>query len=350
MAHFKNIIVRMPNWIGDLVMATPVLADLKIHYPSSSITAMALESGATLLENSPYVDQVFAFSKPSEFERKKETRQLISRLQQGKYDLGLLLTNSFSSAWTFWRGRIEKRMGYQSDFRSFLLTSSLPKPKKKIHQVEVYKHLLSLLHIPFSQTLPEIFLTQEELDQAKETLKTLKIDQKKIIGIHPGASFGPAKCWLPPRYRALAESFVKSDDKAVLFFGDSQSSGLINQITEGLSKNTFNLAGKTSLRELAALISQCDLMISNDSGPMHMAAALKVPLLALFGSTNEITTGPYKHGTVIHKHVSCSPCYLRTCPIDFKCMKQITTDEVIHKAHQMLEFTKKKPLKILAPL
>ncbi len=121
----------------------------------------------------------------------------------------------------------------------------------------------------------------------------------------------------------------ESEDICVVYFGDQSSASLVKEICQGLPPRVINLAGLTSLRELAALIKLCNVLLTNDSGPMHIAAALGTPLVALFGSTNEVTTGPYKTGTVIHKHVACSPCYQRTCPIDFKCMKQIEANEVV---------------------
>ncbi|MFN0064670.1 MAG: glycosyltransferase family 9 protein, partial [Chlamydiales bacterium] len=145
----------------------------------------------------------------------------------------------------------------------------------------------------------------------------------------PTAAFGPAKCWLPERFREVAKRLTDNPENHVLFFGDKAGAAQVAAISEGISPHVHNLSNKTSLRELIALIASCDHFLTNDSGPMHLAAALAVPLLALFGSTNEISTGPYLHGKTLHKHVSCSPCYRRTCPIDFRCMKQISVEEVM---------------------
>lgn len=312
-------------------MASPILADVRARYPDTKITVMVLQSVAPLFLGNPYVDEIFSFSRPHRFNRRIEKRGLIDRIRQGKYDLGILLSNSFSSAWAFWRGQVKERLGFASDFRSFLLNykPSFPKNRASQHLVLTYKQLLSPLGIPPSETPLQLFITKEEKIAAQQLLGQHHIPSgKKIIGINPGAAYGSAKCWLPERFRAVTEKLLKDPDVYILYFGDQKSSELVHSICTPHLNRVINLAGKTTLRELMALIQQCHLLLTNDSGPMHLAAALKTPLLALFGSTNDTTTGPYQFGKVIHKHVSCSPCYKRVCPIDFRCMKQIEVDEV----------------------
>ncbi len=330
--EFHNIVIRMPNWLGDAVMATPLLADVRKKWPKATITAMCQGGGvAALLIGNPYIDKIFTFSRPNGFLRRQEKRALIERIRQGKYDLGILLPNSFSSAWLLWRGRVKTRVGFTSDLRRLLLTKAVPFPEErgKEHLVKTYKRLLEPLGIPISDTTPELFVTEEERRAAQQLLAQQHVPaESKIVGINPGAAYGSAKCWLPERFRALVQKVLEDPKVYVVCFGDQAGAPLVRDICEGLSSRVVNLAGLTNLRELIALIQSCDVFLTNDSGPMHIAAALKTPLVALFGSTNEIATGPYRHGEVIHKHVSCSPCYKRTCPIDFKCMKRIETDEV----------------------
>ena len=152
-----------------------------------------------------------------------------------------------------------------------------------------------------------------------------------ILGINTQAAYGPAKCWIPERFRTVAEHF--STKGSVLFFGDDKGKEEIEKICSGLP--VHNLAGKTSLPELISHIAACDFFLTNDSGPMHIAAACQTKLVALFGSTNDVATGPYKFGTVVHKRVACSPCYRRVCPIDFPCMREISTAEVIEKLENL---------------
>ena len=163
------------------------------------------------------------------------------------------------------------------------------------------------------------------------------------MGINPGATYGSAKCWLPERFREVAERLLKDLDVYLVFFGDLATSSLVKEICQGLPSRVVNLAGVTSLRQLTSLISLCDVLLTNDSGPMHIADALGTPIVALFGSTSEVVTGPYRSsGVVIHKHVDCSPCYQRTCPIDFRCMKRIEADEVYGAIQKVLAAKRSK--------
>lgn len=330
----KNIIVRMPNWLGDLVMATPILEDLRRHWPEAKITAMCKGKVGDLLIHDPHVDEIFKFRKPSGWLHRQEYRDILHPLQHGEYDLGILLTNSFSSAWLFWRGQIKNRIGFAGNCRSFLLNKSIPFPENKelTHQVVVYKHLLFPIGIPLSHTPIKLYLSEQEKQKAKELLRTYRIPEGSlVVGINPGAAFGSAKCWLPERFREVSLRLLEDPKVHVLFFGDATGAPLVDKICADLPDRVINLAGKTSLRELMALIAACSVLLTNDSGPMHIASALGTPVVALFGSTNATKTGPYNGGTVIHKNVSCSPCYKRTCPIDFRCMTQISVDEVYEK-------------------
>jgi len=337
----QNIIVRLPNWLGDLVMATPILADLRAHYPDATITAMGQTNVCALISHDPNIDEIFCYQKPSGWLHRQQHLEIIEPLRKASYDLGVLLTNSFSSAWWFWRGHVQHRLGYAGHFRNWLLNKALPFPIKREtqHLVVTYKKLLHPLGIPVTDTPPKVYLTQKETQNVVELLSRYAITygQNTIIGINPGAAFGSAKCWLPDRFESITRRLLKNKDTYILYFGDHAGAPLVNQICENMPDRVVNLAGKTSLREFMALIQCCSAFLTNDSGPMHIAAALDIPLLALFGSTNEVKTGPFPKGQVIHKHVECSPCYKRICPIDFRCMKRIGVDEVYEKLMKILE-------------
>ncbi len=331
-----NIIVRMPNWIGDLVMATPVLADLRSAFPSASITAMCRRPLCDLLSKDPAIDELFCFTKPSNgFVRRDELRNIIEKLRTGKYDVGILLTHSFSSSWWFWQGRIARRIGFACHWRSLLLTDAHSLPDKgSEHEVLTYKRLLLPLGIPLSQTAPKLYLSAEEIELSKQLLHQRGYQRgHKLIGINPGASYGSAKCWPPERFHELAKQLLaKKKDLFIVFFGDASTASLIKEICQGLPERAMNLAGVTDLRELACIIHDCSVLVTNDSGPMHIGAALNVPLVALFGSTDDRATGPYgQAASVIHKRPSCSPCFKRICPIDFRCMRGIGVEEVIER-------------------
>ena len=335
----KNIIVRMPNWIGDLVMATPVLTELRKAYPDATITAMCRTPLCDLLREDPEINELFCFSKASGFGRHNEKRNIIEKLRKGKYDLGILLTHSFSSAWWFWQGRVANRLGYECNGRRLLLTHSIPLHDRiqSQHLVTTYKLLLQSLGIPLSDAPPRLFLKEKEIEEARLLLQQHGVSKNQlIVGINPGATYGSAKCWLPERFRDVTQRLLRDKDIAIVYFGDLATATLVKEICQGLPSRVINLAGLTSLRELACLISLCDVLLTNDSGPMHIADAVGTSIVALFGSTNEIVTGPYRHGKVIHKHVECSPCYQRTCPIDFRCMKRIEADEVYQEILTLL--------------
>lgn len=333
-----KIIIRMPNWIGDFVMATPLLTDLRKKFPNAEITAMCKEPLSELLKEDKDIDEVFSFTKlKSQFERKKQKRSIILKLKEGQYDLGVLTTNSFSSAWWFFKGNVQNRIGFAKDFRSFLLNKKIPF-SKEVHLVETYKNLLTPLGIEVSDTLPRIFITEKEKIFAKELLSQRGVEDKdKVIGIHAGASYGPAKRWPDEKIFNLSKKLLETPSVKIVFVGDSSVTPLAKTLVRKLGDKIIDLTGTTSLRSLCSLISLFDVFVTNDSGPMHIAAALKVPLVAIFGSTSPTHTGPYKHGNVIYKNVACSPCYKRVCPIDFPCMKKIEVDRVYQTIKTLLK-------------
>ncbi len=310
----------MPNWIGDFVMAIPVLEDLRKFYPNAKIDVLCAGNFGELLENNPFINRVISFSRKRRFFPKG----LISSLRNERYDLGILLTNSFSSAWHFWMGGVKKRIGFYKRSRSFLLNQNIPFPpnKEKQHLVITYKQLIQST----SDSEPRLFIVPKE-----------KKIGKTVFGINPGAAYGSAKCWPPERFRSVIEALISEvPNSDVIVFGDKLTKPLVDIVCEGFDARVTNLAGKTTLKELIQEIGRLDAFLTNDSGPMHIGASLKVPMVAIFGSTNPSATGPYKSGKVIYKAVSCSPCYKRVCPIDFKCMKQIEPLEVVREMKKAL--------------
>ena len=335
----QTILVRMPNWIGDVVMATPILTDLRHAFPKASITAMCSKPVSELLKEDQAIDELFSFARPSnKFLRRQEQRDIIAKIEAGHYEIGILLANSFSSAWWFWQGKVKRRIGYSKHWRRFLLTDPIRTPSEKIHQVDLYKTLLAPLGVSVSKTSPRLYVTGKEVEESKQLLyQRGYVKGKKLIGINPGAAFGSAKCWPRDKFRSLSLELLKNRELYLVFFGDVNTLSLTKEICQGLDERAMNLAGITSLRELACIIKDCDLLITNDSGPMHIGDAFGVPLIALFGSTDDQVTGPYgQPSSVINKKVSCSPCLKRTCPIDFKCMHQITVPEVVAAVYQRL--------------
>lgn len=343
----KNIIVRMPNWVGDVIMATPILIDLRRVYPEATITAMCRSPMGELLQEFPHINEIFSFTKTSRLVRRDEKRNIIEKLQTGQYDVGIILPNSFSSAWWFWQGNVKYRIGYSSAGRKALLTHPVdfPQDLQKQHLITTYKNLLRVLEIEPSATTPKLFLKDSEVERARVLLSRHGVrSHHRIVGINPGAAYGSAKCWLPERFREVTTRLLEDKDVFVVYFGDLITANLVKEICQGLSPRVINMAGLTSIRELASLISLCDVLLTNDSGPMHIAGAFGTPVVALFGSTSPIVTGPWHRSKVIQKPVACAPCYRRVCPIDFRCMKQIEVDEVLAALFQFI--SKENPSKL----
>lgn len=337
----KHIIVRMPNWLGDLVMATPILTDLRHHWPEAKITAMCQGALGAVIQEDPHIDHLLNFKRPKGWFSCQVNQEIVRPLKKGEFDLGILMTNSLSSAYWFWRGHIQNRVGYATHGRSLLLNYPIPFPtqRKSQHLVITYKMLVEPLGIPISQTAPRLYVTKQEQQVARERLASYGIQSSDlIIGINPGAAYGSAKCWLPERFKQLSYRLLDYSRLKIIFFGDKAGAPLVQDICAGLpSDRVIDLAAKTTLRELLACIQTCHLFLTNDSGPMHVASALGIPLIALFGSTSNVATGPYQGGKVIHKHVPCSPCYRRECPIDFRCMTRIGVQEVYDEIQNFLK-------------
>ena len=198
--------------------------------------------------------KIFCFTRPTnDFLRREDLRDIIAKIAAGKYDTGVLLTNSFSSAWWFWLGKVKRRVGYSAHFRRLLLTDPLTLSKEKEHQVISYKKILEPLGVPISDTAPRLFVSEKEIEESKTLLyQRGYVKGKKLIGINPGASFGSAKCWPPERFRALAMRLLLETDAYVVFFGDGSTEKLVKEITWGLPEKVIDLAGVTSLRDSLA--------------------------------------------------------------------------------------------------
>ena len=335
--HEMRIVIRMPNWLGDLVMALAAVEDVKKAYPKAHLCIVCLSSYADLIKRCLAISDVIEIKKKGFL----QILQTSYEIRKRNFTHGVLFTNSFSSALIFFLARVKQRVGYSKDLRSFLLTSSycFPKDRSKEHHVIFYKKLLLLLSVPLSIQGPKIEKNCLEITLAKNLLKKCGVnDCDIVIGINPGAAFGSAKCWLPSRFQEVTTFLLSYNPKIkVIFFGDIKTKPLVDQICNPFCNRVLNLSAKTSLVELCSLISLCDLFLTNDSGPMHIADALGIDLLAIFGSTNPFETGPFHTNNLLIGKAECSPCFKRVCPIDFRCMKSITTNDVTSHLKKILE-------------
>ncbi|HPN30873.1 MAG TPA: lipopolysaccharide heptosyltransferase II [bacterium] len=325
----ERIIVKGLNWIGDAVMSSPFFESLKKGNPKSSIVVLSRPWTAEIYKNNRYIDKVV------EIDDKKNKIEAIKFLKKEKFDAGILLPKSLSAALLFKLGNVKKISGWSAQFRNFIISNpvSLTKNLKSIHQV--YLHLeLAYANSGVKLEKPEIFLdTSKSTD---EQIKKKYFNRKNVfyLGINPGASFGPAKRWKPEYFADVINRLNSLDSNMTpVFFGSSNEISISESIIKSLNKKIeyVNLAGATTLQELFSAIKQCSYFLTNDSGPMHIAAALKIPLTAIFGSTNDKTTGPFSSNSIVVKSgAECSPCISKKCRFNtYKCMNDITPDMVL---------------------
>lgn len=327
------MIVRLPNWLGDALMATPVYKNL------SEIDTLILFGPPTFLnlfEDFPKVNLLPFY--------KKEKKINIENLKKFKKERALLLTNSFSSAWLFFRAGFKEIMGYSTDLRGFLLSKKVKPPTTKLHQTEKYLYLIEKLGFPIKHKELTLPLKEEKILKAAHFLleKKIELGKKPLILLAPGAAYGPAKKWPEDYYKKLAELLTK-EGFFILIVGSLAEREIGNYIMRDL-KGVYNLCGETEITLLAGIFLLSNLLISNDSGLMHLGAALKIPQIAIFGSTDPTLTGPLNPKAIVLKTtIECSPCFKRTCPMGhYLCLKGISVEEVFRKIKSL-------PLGILEP-
>lgn len=342
----NKILIRGVNWIGDAVLTIPAIKSIRKAFPGSHISLLIKPWVSDVFKENRDIDEIILYEKSHEsFSGKLE---LAKKLRQEKFDIAILLQNAFDAAFITWLAGIPERIGYQRDMRGFLLTKPVPLNKDvlKKHQLYYYLDLLKSVGIETSDIQPYIYLTDDEREWARNTISSSFSDNHTpLVGINPGATFGSAKRWPAERFAWLTDRIINELNGRVIIFGGSSEVQIATEIVEiAESKTTEDggrilmMAGKTGLRELSALISECDAFISNDSGPMHIASALLMPIIAIFGSTNRAATGPFgQPHKVISKNLPCAPCMKRECPEKhLRCMTEITADEVFAALKEML--------------
>ncbi len=334
-----RILVRSLNWIGDAVMSTPALAAIRETFPEADITLLANPMVGQLLEGHPAIDHVILFDRKGRHHGLVGRMRLARQIAQGHFELAIILPNSFDSALIPWLARIPKRLGKASDGRSLLLTGRYHENLAGVKQHEVYNYLRLLEYFEIRGSVTEPFLsTSTEEDQAASAfLASHGISSADILlGINAGASFGSAKRWYPERFAEAARYLSSLWGARVVLFGGPDEKPLVAEIEGCLNGNCLNLAGKTTVRQLMSLIRRCNFMITNDSGPMHIAAAFKVPLVAVFGPTDHTGTAPFSEKAVIVRQpTDCAPCKLRVCPADHRCMTAVSVEHIVQASERL---------------
>ena len=358
-----RILVRGVNWLGDAVMTTPALLRLREHFPQAHITILTPEKLRDLWPQHPAVNEVISFaSGEGLFSVGRE-------LRAGKFDLALVLPNSPRSALEVWLARIPQRIGYARPWRNGFLTQAVPArpghvamrkrreaeikqlivqpithhasritPSASAHQIHEYLHLAAALGANPKPLPPRLAVSPEEMAAAAQKFG-LAVGAQPIFGLNPGAEYGPAKRWPTERFITAAREIQQRTNCVWLILGGKNDIELASSIATGITHHAshitcpLNLAGQTSLRELLAVLGHCRALLTNDSGPMHVAAALGVPVVVPFGSTSPELTGPGSPGDSRHRCLRsaapCAPCFQRICPIDLRCLNGISAEKVV---------------------
>jgi heptosyltransferase-2 len=358
-ASTESILVRSVNWLGDAVMSTPALMRLRQARPAARLVLLSPEKLAGLWERQPFADEVLTFA-PSE-----SIWQIARRLRERKFSIGLAFPNSLRSALELRLAGIPARVGVARRGRSLVLTQTvLPPPaafqmrkravreiRRRIrsgvpadpypaaaHHVRHYLLLAAALGASPEPMPPRIEVSEEEMARVRGKFGLALLPGRPWFGLNPGAEYGPAKRWPAERFAEAACALqAKTRCRWVIFggLGDRRAAeSLAAGITRAVGETPLNLAGRTSLRELAAALKICDLVVTNDSGPMHLAAAVGSAVAAVFGSTSPELTGPVfsPRARVICCHAPCAPCFRRECPIDLRCLRGIETENVVSAA------------------
>jgi heptosyltransferase-2 len=346
----QRILVRGVNWLGDAVMTTPALLRLRESSPSAHITLLTHAKLRDLWRGHPAIDAV------ETFDASDKAWSVGRRLRAGNFDLGLMLPNSPRAALELWLARIPQRIGHARPWRNWLLTSAIPerpgampmhkrsveeiqrlvqtggapaRPPATAHHIFQYLHLVAALGASAEPLLPQLTVPENAM---VEFTKKFKLTDATCFGLNAGAEYGPAKRWPEERFAEAAIQIQAATKCRWLVFGLKNESEMAARIAAKIP-DALNLAGATSLGELCTALKLCRVLLTNDSGPMHVAAALGTPVVVPFGSTSPELTGPGLPGDARHQLLRtgapCSPCFLRECPIDFRCMTGITVDAVV---------------------
>jgi len=332
--QMRRTVILAPNWLGDAVMALPAIADVRRREPQATIVVAARPAVAPLFTLVREVNAVVVLGP-----RRRVSGWLDAgaELRSGRFDAALLLPNSFQSALAASRAGIADRWGYRTDCRRALLTKSVA-PPTQVHQIEYYQHLVRALGFPSGPSEPSIEVTPEVRESGRRVLIGAGWDGRTpLVALAPGAAYGGAKRW-PPAYFAELVRALRADGVLCAMVGSGADRRTGDEIAAASTGHgLIDLIGATDLPALAGVLVQCRSLVSNDSGAMHLAAAVGVPVTAMFGPTNDrATRPPGDHHVVLTHAVWCRPCMLRECPIDHRCMLGISPNAVHEAARRTL--------------
>jgi len=332
-----KILIRGTNWIGDAVMTLPAIASVRAAYPRTHLAILAKPPVTDIYRLFSAADEIIPYEK--KFDTPLGVFRLAHALKQKKFDAAILLQNAIEAAIIARAAGIRVRAGFSSDGRGILLTHAIRRTAAifNIHQIDYYLEMVKVLGCADVDRAMHLETCISPADAKKVLRQYLPDCDRNIIGIAPGATYGPAKRWLVDRFASVGDQLGRDLNAQVILFGGKDDRETAEQVRVHAQSDMINLAGLTSLKEAVYLISQCKLFVSNDSGLMHVAGALNIPTIAVFGSTNPVTTSPAGEKTVlVRKDVSCSPCLKKVCPTDFRCMTLVTVSDVVEAAKSLI--------------
>ena len=323
-----------PNWLGDVVMALPAIAAVRRWFADAHLTVAARGAVAPVLSMAEGVDEVITLAGTGQWRDSEGRRADAHTLVSGRFDVALLLPNSFHAAWLVRQAGVPERWGYRGDLRGLLLTRSVAKPAGPMTQAAYYLALVGALGGPDAPLTAALQVADAQRHTASALLRASGWTGGPLVAFAPGAAYGPAKRWPPDRVAQAAHRLAADLGTTPVFVG---ARGDVQTIAEVLSRyrtavpggaEAIDLGGRTDLLTLAGVFTLCDAVVSNDSGAMHVAAAVGVPVTAIFGPTDERATSPLGHpsgrvATTVVGQARCRPCLLRLCPIDHRCMTSI---------------------------
>jgi heptosyltransferase-2 len=347
--EFRNILVRATNWVGDAVMSMPALHALRKRFPNARISILARPWVASLYERESFCDELIVYEAPAGWKGLRKKLELASELRRRRFDCAILFQNAFESAALVWLARIPVRIGYDRDARGWLLTHPIPlTDKAPRHQRFYYLELLKRAELIDSYS-SEAHVALSAASSAAERGRKRFLEaglSGAVVGVSPGAAYGGAKRWLPERFADAALQIAGERSASVSVFGSKEEGSIcevVSQHVHAAGVWCVNFAGITTLDEFIELAAACEVFLTNDSGPMHIASSLGVPTVAIFGATDDKATGPTGVNTrVVRQPVECSPCLLRECPIDHRCMVRVPADRVAETALTLLNTVHRK--------
>jgi heptosyltransferase-2 len=336
---YGKILVRATNWVGDAVMSLPALRALRERFPDAEISILAKPWVADLYRREPFCDRLIPYS-PRGWREKWEAAR---KLRPLRFDCAILLQNAFEAAAIAFLAGIPERIGYARDGRSLLLTRAIPVPRKGEipgHERFYYLELLrraSIIDAPLQSDPIRLDCAPAARAAGMERFRALGLTGA-IIGLSPGAAYGTAKRWLPERFADAANRLARELGASVAVFGSKDERELCETVRGAVAAPSRNFAGETTLAEFIELAAACRVYLTNDSGAMHIASALGVPTVAVFGATDDVGTGPTGPlSRVVRESVECSPCLKRECPIDHRCMTRVEATRVAQVALDLLK-------------